>query len=63
MPLMRLEEFNRLSPAEQKKVYEQNLVELGEHYKELCRLGVWNENASKELKKSKGEVLLWSAKK
>ena len=58
---MRLNEFIQLSSAEQKKEIEKVKQKLIISYKELSDIGVWNKNASKELKKS-GGTILWEAK-
>ncbi len=57
---MRLNEFRQLSKKEQKKETARAVKRIGVAYKKLCRTGQWNENASKELKKS-GETILWRA--
>ena len=42
------------------KLCSESIKEIQKSYQELCKLGTWNENATKELKSS-GETILWKA--
>lgn len=57
---MRLNEFRQLSVKDQKKEVEKAKRKIVVAYQKLCRLGNWNENASKELKE-KRECILWKS--
>lgn len=57
---MRLELFRNLSATEQKKETARSIERIQSAYKELCGMGKWSENSSKELKE-KGNAILWKS--
>lgn len=59
---MRLSIFRKLSAKEQKLEVARAKKEIASGYKELCEMGIWNDNATKELKKN-GQAVLWERRK
>ena len=58
---MRLSKFRKLSPKRQKQETEKAIEGINKAYLKLCQIGVWNKNATKELRET-GEAVLWTAK-